>query len=853
VTVPTSTYRLQLHPGFTFADAAARVPYLAELGVSHLYLSPVLQAAPGSTHGYDVVDPSRLNDQLGGDDAFEALTRTAREHGLGIVVDIVPNHVGLLSPHNPWWWDVLRHGPDSRYARHLDIRWVQRGDGPPQVLLPQLGRPLEDELADGDALRLSHASDGLGDGNSAGHGDGCGGGEDGYRLVYHEHVWPLRPGSLAAIGLDPDDVDATVDALTRDRGRLLSLLLQQHYRLVHWRRANHELNYRRFFDITTLGGVRIEDPAVFADAHERILELVRQGAIDGLRIDHPDGLRDPTGYFDRLRAAAPDAWIVAEKILEAGEQRRDGWAIDGTVGYEFSNRLLGLFVDPASEGVFDDLWCALQGRREPYEEVVDRAKRDVLDRLFPAEVDQLCSAFGKLADAAGVVAPPGELRAALREVLVCFPVYRTYVRADDGEVAATDRRFVGEAVARARARRPDLDEPLDLLAELLLLEQGGPGSADFVMRFQQLTGPVMAKGVEDTVFYRYLRFAAVNEVGGHPAHLGTSLAVFHEANLLRQRDWPATMLSTSTHDTKRSEDVRARLAVLSEVPDLWVRTVAEWRELAARHRGPHGPSPAHEYLTYQTLVGTWPIDAERATAYLRKAAREGKQATDWLDPDEAYEADLDAFVRGLLDDDDLVASLEQLLTLVLEPGRLTSLSQTLLKLTCPGVPDVYQGCELWDLSLVDPDNRRPVDLDRRHQTLRELRDVPHPVDLLAGMDEGVPKLWVTHRALRLRRERPDAFGRDASYEALYATGARRDHVVSFVRGGEVAVVAPRQVVRLGGGFVDWEWSDTALPLPSGRWRCVLSDNVVRAGSGASVPLRELLAAFPAALLVREAA
>jgi (1->4)-alpha-D-glucan 1-alpha-D-glucosylmutase len=848
VTAPSSTYRLQLHPGFTFADAADHVPYLAELGVSHLYLSPILQAAPGSTHGYDVVDPGRLNDQLGGDDGFAALVEVAREHGLGIVVDVVPNHVGLLSPHNPWWWDVLRHGPDSRYAHHLDIRWERRADGPPQVLVPQLGRPLEEELADGDDLRLDHASDGLGDGGHAGHGEG--GGEDGYRIVYHEHVWPVRPGSLAACGLDPDDVAGTLTAVGGDRGRLFSLLLQQHYRLVHWRRANHELNYRRFFDITTLGGVRIEDPTVFADTHRRILELVRARQIDGLRIDHPDGLRDPAGYFETLRGAAPDAWIVAEKILEPGESRRADWPIDGTVGYEFSNRTLGLFVDHGSERVLDDLYANIVGEHVAYEEVVDRSKREVLDRLFPAEVGLLSASFARLADAAGVVAEPGRLDAALRETLVCFPVYRTYVRADDGEVCDLDRRFVTEAIARARARRPDLDEPLDLLAELLLLEQGGDGSAEFVMRFQQLTGPVMAKGVEDTVFYRYLRFAAVNEVGGHPAHLGTSVGIYHEANLLRQRDWPQTMLSTSTHDTKRSEDVRARLAVLSELPDVWVRTVEEWRELAAPHRGERGPSPAHEYLTFQTLVGAWPIDAERATAYLQKAAREGKQETDWLDEDACYEADLDAFVRGLLGDRAFVASLEQLLEQVVEPGRLTALSQALLKLTCPGVPDVYQGCELWDLSLVDPDNRRAVDLDRHHQLLHELEPDTHPVDLLAGMDEGVPKLWLTHRALQLRRERPAAFGPDAAYEPLYAAGARADHLLAFVRGGQVVTIAPRLVVGLGGGFVDWEWDDTTLALPAGRWRCVLSGQVADGGPD-GVPLRELLAAFPVGLLVRE--
>ncbi|MEX1162905.1 MAG: malto-oligosyltrehalose synthase, partial [Nitriliruptor sp.] len=627
MSAPTSTYRLQLHRGFGFRDAAATVPYLAKLGVSHLYLSPSLASAPGSTHGYDVVDPSRLDDELGGDEGFAALTSAAADAGLRIVLDLVPNHVGLLSPHNPWWWDLLRHGPESRFADHLDVRWERRGAGPPQVLVPQLGRPLEDELADGHDLRLAHGEPPHGDDD---HPDA------GWRFIYHDHAWPVRPGSLAAAGFDGDDVDGTLAALERDRGRLLSLLLEQHHRLVHWRRANAELNYRRFFDITTLGGVRVEDPEVFADAHRRVLELVAEGTVDGLRIDHPDGLRDPTGYFEQLRAAAPDAWIVAEKILEPGEGSRSDWPIDGTVGYEFANLVLGLFIDPRITGVVDDTWTAVTGDRTGYDHVVDVAKREVVTELFAAELDALHDQLCDLADGAACVSDTEALRAALIEVLVTFPVYRTYVRADRADLTDEDRRYITEAVSRARARRPDLDEPLDLLAELLTLEQGGPDSADFVMRFQQLSGPVMAKGVEDTTFYRYLRFVAVNEVGGDPSSLGTSLAEFHGANLRRQLERPATMLTTSTHDTKRSEDVRARLATLSQCPDLWVRTVSEWDELGARHRGVHGPAPEHELLLLQTLIGTWPIDADRAVAYLVKAAREGKRHTAWIDGDERY-------------------------------------------------------------------------------------------------------------------------------------------------------------------------------------------------------------------------
>jgi (1->4)-alpha-D-glucan 1-alpha-D-glucosylmutase len=841
VTVPRATYRLQLHPGFGFEAAAAAVPYLAELGISHVYLSPSFASAPGSTHGYDVVDPSRLDEELGGDDAFATLTAATRDAGLSLVLDLVPNHVGLLSPHNPWWWDVLRHGPDSRYAHHLDVRWTTRGDGPPQVLVPQLGRPLEDELADGRDLQLTHGDPPHGD---DGHPDAR------WRIVYHDHVWPVRPGSLAAAGLDGEDVEGTLAVMDRDRGRLLTLLLEQHHRLVHWRRANTDLNYRRFFDITTLGGVRVEDPAVFADVHAKALELVADGAVEGLRIDHPDGLRDPAGYFEQLRAAAPDAWIVAEKILEPGERPRRDWPIDGTVGYEFANLVLGLFVDPRSAGILDEVAAQVTGDAASYEATVDDAKREVVTSLFVAELDGLHRQLIALADEAGLVCDDATLRDALVEVLVTFPVYRTYVRADLADLDDDDRRYVTEAVSRARARRPDLDQELDLLAELLLLEQGGDGSADFVMRFQQLTGPVMAKGVEDTTFYRYLRFVAVNEVGGDPSHLGTTLAAFHDANARRQRDFPATMLTTSTHDTKRSEDVRARLAVLSELPDLWVRTVTEWSELCARHRGPVGPAPEHELLLLQTLIGTWPIDADRAVDYLRKAAREGKRHTAWIDGDDRYEADLEDAVRALLDDDDATALLERVLDVVRPAGRWTALAQTLLKLTSPGVPDLYQGTELWDLSLVDPDNRRPVDLGRRHQLLGELiAEAPHPIDLLGRTDAGIPKLWVTAGALQLRRDRPDAFGPAGTYTPVLTRGDRDQHVVAYLRSDEVLTVAPRQVVALGDAFETWDWRDTTLPVPAGRWRCVLTGHVVEGGT--DVAVADVLAAFPVALLARD--
>lgn len=830
MTTPGATYRVQLHADFGFADAAAIVDYLDTLGVTHLYASPSLEAQSGSRHGYDVVDPTRLDDSRGGEEGHAELVAALEARGLGMVLDIVPNHVGI-SAENPWWWDLLRHGPDSRYAAHFDVFWETGPSGRPQVLVPELGDDLVTELIRRDDLRLVRSRDGEA------------------VIAYHEHRWPLRPGSLEAVGLPRDDVDAAVEAVAADRGRLLSLLLEQHYRLAFWRRANRELNYRRFFDITTLAAVRVEDDDVFDDVHRRVLALVEEGAVDGLRVDHPDGLRDPAGYARRLRAAAAEAWIVFEKILDRDEKPRADWGIDGTVGYEFANLVLGLFVDPAGEPAFDDCYRAVTGEGTRYLDVVAAAKAEALDRLFEAEFMRVVDRLEAAADEAGTVADRRELENVLRDTAVAFPVYRSYVRPDDGEVQPADRRIVEQAIARVRAHHLGHEDTVDLVRDLLTLEVRGTAADAFVWQFQQLTGPVTAKGVEDTALYRYLRFVALNEVGGDPSVFGRSVADFHAANARRQRDWPAAMLTTSTHDTKRSEDVRARLAVLSELGDAWVRAVGEWSDLGVRHRGEHGPSRLHEYLTYQTVVGAWPISADRLVAYLHKAAREGKQQTSWLDRDAAYEADLEAFVRGLLADAEFVASLERFLDLVIEPGWLTALSQALLKLTAPGVADLYQGTELWDLSLVDPDNRRPVDYDSRRKLLGELGPSVAPTAILAGMAEGLPKLWATQQALRLRQARAAAFGAAADYVPLDAAGAQEDHVVAFVRGGEVATVVPRLVVGLGGDFLRWEWGDTTLPLPDGPWRDVMTGAV---HVGGETRLDTLLGGFPVALLAREA-
>ncbi len=820
---PRATYRLQLTPDFGFAPAASMVDYLAALGVSHLYASPSLQAAPGSEHGYDVVDPTRLDESRGGEDAHRMLVAALREYGLGHVLDLVPNHMALVTPDNRWWWDVLARGRGSDYADYFDIDWASG-----RILLPVLGDRLPAVLDAGE-LSLVH--------------------EDGsYRIRYYEHVFPVADGTLDVADVDPDADPATVCAtVTGDRDRLAALLDAQHYDLGYWRRANSELDYRRFFDIDTLGGVRVEDPAVFEATHRRILDLVAAGAVDGLRIDHPDGLRDPANYFQRLAEAAGEGiWIVIEKILEPGERPREDWPVAGTVGYEFCNLVLDLLVDPRAQAPLTDLDVEVTGGHRHLDAEVADGKRLALTELLDVEVERVTGWLHAVTDE---VADRDVLREAVVETAVSFPVYRTYIDGDDGAdvpVDPADAGYVDQAIAAARARRGDLSDALDLLTDVLLRRRTGAAATEVVMRFQQLTGPATAKGVEDTALYRYTRFVALNEVGGDPDRFGVEPGGFHAANEERLRLWPDTMLTTSSHDTKRSEDVRARLAVISEQPDAWVAAVMRWREMNAPLKRDGAPSGTLEYLLYQTLVGAWPMTRERLTDYLIKAAREQKVETSWLHVDETYEQAAIDFATALLEPGAFRDDLEAFVAGILEPGRINACTQALCKLTVPGVPDIYQGCELWDLSLVDPDNRRPVDFGRRRRLLDELADPPPADTIWARADDGLPKLWVTHTALQVRARHPEAFGSDGTYQALYAEGPRADHAVAFVRGDEVVTLVPRLVTHLGDRFGAWEWGATTLTLPDGRWHNVL-DGTDHAGT---VAVADLLGTFPVALLER---
>ena len=879
---PGATYRIQLRGGIGFEQVGELVPYLADLGVTHLYASPYLQATAGSAHGYDIVDPTRVDEALGGAEAHERMCETLLGAGLGQVVDVVPNHMAIVGRQNPWWWDVLENGNASRYAIYFDVDWESAEERwPNKVLLPVLGDHYGRVLEAGE-LQLTH--------------------ERGvFVLHYHDHAFPVDPSSLSELLGEVAEaggsalltflaqsharlprptvtarqaverrhrdkavlvellarlcreepataaaIDAGVARVNRDPDALDALIEQQNYRLALWRTASRDLGYRRFFDIKDLAGLRVEDPEVFDATHALPIVWVQRGWVQGLRIDHPDGLRDPSGYFLRLREACPDAWIVAEKILEPGETFPSDWPIAGTTGYDFLNLVAGLFVDPRGEHALTRVYEGVTGARLDFDELAREGKRLVLTELLASELHRLVSLFVDICERHRRYRDytRQELRDALRETAVQFPVYRSYVATADA-VGADDERHVGQAIEAAMAARSDLDPELfQFLEDLLLLRISGSREGELALRFQQLTGPAMAKGVEDTALYRFHRLIALNEVGGDPQRFGVALAEFHDACAAVQGERPFAMLASTTHDTKRSEDVRARLAVLSELAPHWGEAVQRWFEHNARHRVGAVPDANTEYLLYQTLVGAWPIDVERASAYMEKAVREAKVHTAWTRQDETYERGVLDFVAAVLADATFRADLEAFVADVVAPGRINALAQTLIKLTAPGVPDVYQGTELWDLSLVDPDNRRPVDFALRRRLLDALADLS-PEQLLERMDEGLPKLWLTRQALHVRLRYPRSFGREGSYRPLYAHGPKADHVVAFVRGSDVLVVAPRFVTRL-----DDDWADTKLELPQGPWHDVLT---AAATPGGPAPLAELLRRFPVGLFVREGA
>ncbi|WP_156756595.1 malto-oligosyltrehalose synthase [Actinokineospora pegani] len=745
---PRSTYRLQMRPGFGFADAAAIADYLDDLGVGALYSSPILTPVTGSTHGYDVVDTSRANPELGGEQGRQALVRRLRELGLDFVVDIVPNHMSVEVPaQNAWWWDVLAKGPASEFAGYFDIESFP-------VLLPVLG---SDDAVDELAIK-----------------DG--------RLTYHDHEFPLAEGTAT--------------------GTTQEVHERQHYRLVDWRRAGAELNYRRFFDVTTLAGVRVEVPEVFDATHAEVLRWVADGDVQGLRVDHPDGLADPGGYARRL-VERSGTWVVVEKILEPGEPLPGSWGVAGTTGYDALREVCGVFVDQSAEPAFTGLAREL-GVPVDFAALVEECRQLITTTSLATEVRRIAD------HVVGVDAMAA--RRAVGELMAAFTVYRSYLPEHE--------RYWAGAVERVRTAWPELAEAVAAIDTQVRADPGG----ELATRLQQTSGMVVAKGTEDTAFYRYSRFLALNEVGGSPDHFGVSVEEFHAAQAAREADWPEAMTTLSTHDTKRSEDVRARLAVLAELPDEFAAAVRRWTERAGI------AEPTLNLLAWQTLLGAWPISTERMSAYLDKAAKEAKVRTTWVDHDEEFEAQVQAWHAAVLADDEVAAEVAAFAEKITPYGWSNALGQKLLQLAGPGIPDVYQGTELWDLSLVDPDNRRDVDFDARRALLARLAGGWRPpVD-----DTGAAKLHLVRTVLRLRRERPELF---TGYRPVHATGPAAERVVAFERSGLIAV-ATRLPVRSPG------WGGTVLDLPGGDWTDALT------GRPAAGELSDLLSDYPVAVLVR---
>ncbi len=928
--LPASTYRLQLNCRLTFDEARDLLEYLSGLGVGALYVSPILKACPGSMHGYDVIDHSVINPEIGSLEALEQLVERLRELGMGLLVDIVPNHMCVSDLSNWRWCDVLENGPSSPQARFFDIDWhPPREDLADKVLLPRLGdqygRVLENQ-----EIQIEYA-----------------GGS--FAARYYDAALPLAPRtwalvlapalefaerSLGSAHPDVDELESIITALgylplrteidqdrIRERQRekeiikrrlatlrsnceavrtgitealdkingrkgdpasfdtLERLLSDQAYRLSFWRVAADEINYRRFFDINELAAIRTEDPVVFQETHAVIFDLVRRGWITGLRVDHPDGLFDPARYFEDLQANCqpPDGlpahrrfFVLAEKIVAGDEELRDNWLIEGTTGYGFLNYLNGLFIYPGSKRTFHNLYERWTGWKSSLEELAYESKSLILRASMSSELnvlarqlDRICQQHRHSRDFTLEA-----LRFALSEIIACFPVYRTYSTAEQTQPDPEDRRHIQRAVEEAKARNAATSESLfDAIGSLLLLEDP-EGTTEqqkverrlFVMRFQQLTGPVMAKGVEDTAFYRYYPLASVNEVGGDISRFGITPRFFHGKNEIRLRHWPGAMLATSTHDTKRSEDVRARLNVLSEIPLKWYAAVRRWSDLNAGKRahiaGITVPDRNAEYLLYQTLTGMWPMSAlnpedyaeftGRIQGYMDKALKEAKLHTSWISPDESYDQAVRDFVAGVLDNSNGSAFLQDFRAFidpVIRAGRNNSLSQVLLKTASPGVPDFYQGCETWNFSLVDPDNRRPVDFGRLKHEMSALQcaDEDNRADLVGELlrtpEDGRIKLYVTSRVLGYRRAHSELF-LSGEYLPLEASGQRKGHVLAFARkhgGRQVIAAAARFFLKLS-ATGEWPvahgtWADTVLPLPrslpSNCYRDVLTGRMIR--------------------------
>lgn len=958
--IPNATYRLQFYKDFRFSDARNLIDYLRELGISDIYASPIFKSRAGTLHGYDVVDHSQVDPALGGEAEFAVFSTDLRSRGMGLILDIVPNHMGIGETSNTWWMDVLENGPSSNYASYFDIDW--RPVNPHlanKVLLPILEDQYGNLLEEG-KLRLAY--------------------EDGaFFISYHETRLPIAPRSystilshqidrlaetlgknhahmlelqsiLTAIGhlplrteADPEKleerrrekeiikrriaalyhespearslIDSTVRQFNGNAGDpqsfdlLDGLVDAQPYRLAFWRVAGEEINYRRFFDINDLAAIRTETPEVFQATHQLILRLLAEGRVTGLRIDHPDGLRDPAAYFQQLQKSQldPDAsgdssgnglparplYIVAEKILTKGESLPADWTVSGTTGYDFLNQVNGLFVRRASRGAIDKIYSDFIGAKSSYGELLNSRKKMILLVSLASELNALSHRLDDISERNRHYRDftLNGLTFALREVIACLPVYRTYADGSAGKVSERDRSYIAMAVGEAKRRNPRtaraifdfINDTLTFANLAMFREEDRPALVDFVLKFQQLTGPVMAKGVEDTVFYIYNRLISLNEVGGDPEEFGTSLETFHRQNSFRLKHWPHAMLTLSTHDTKRGEDARARIDVLSEMAPEWRAALMRWKKFNDAKKtlvdGERAPDCNDEYLFYQTLVGAWPAGSvsgedfagfrERILVYMQKAIKEAKVHTSWVNPNEAYDRATEKFVREVLDrgvETEFLNDFAQFLKPIAYCGMINSLSQTLLKMTSPGVPDFYQGTELWDFNLVDPDNRRPVDFAARIKLLKELEqrekeDQPALIrELLHHWSDGRIKLYLIYKSLTFRGARRSLFD-EGEYLPIESLEGSREQTCAFARrkGDSWVLVA---VPRLIGKSLEAEnpplgestWDSSFLSLPDeipDRWRNILTGeelSVIAAKTRKRLPLARALQSFPVALL-----
>jgi len=959
--IPTATYRFQFHRAFGFADAQELVGYLCDLGISDVYASPIFKARAGSMHGYDVVDHSQVDPALGGEAALNAFCAELKSRDMGLILDIVPNHMGIGETTNTWWTDVLENGPSSSYAAYFDIDWQPVNPHlENKVLLPIL----EDQygtVLEGGKLRLTYE-------------------EGAFLIAYYDTKLPVAPRTydailerrldslceklgkdnpqllefqsiLTAIGhlpprteLNPEKleerrrekeiikrriaavyqesaevrlaIDGTVAEFNGRLGDASSfdlldrLMAAQAYRLAFWRVAGEEINYRRFFDINDLAAIRTEAPQVFQATHQLILRLIAEGKVTGLRVDHPDGLRDPDAYFRQLQQSwsgqdcgtasisnRTPLYIVAEKILSKGEALPAKWAVSGTTGYDFLNQVNGLFVRRASRRVFDKIYADFTGVKMSCRELINSRKKMIMLISLASEINALSHWLDDISERNRHYRDFTliGLTFAIREVIAGLSVYRTYADATKGEMSERDCKFIEAAVAEAKRRNPRTARAIfDFIGDTLSLKnlagfraEDRPAIVDFVMKFQQLTGPVMAKGVEDTTFYIYNRLISLNEVGGDPEQFGTSLEAFHRQNHSRLEHWPDSMLTLSTHDTKRGEDARARIDALSEFAPKWRAALMRWRMMNDKHKtlidGEPAPDRNDEYLFYQTLTGAWPgggLDEkelfpfrERIVAYMEKAVKEAKVYSSWVNPNEAYDRAVEKFVREVLapeDHDGFIADFGLFHQPIARAGMVNSLTQTLLKITAPGVPDFYQGTELWDLSLVDPDNRRPVSFGQRRGLLEGLKLSAQAdraallLELLTHWSDGRVKLLLIHESLNFRRERQELF-QSGDYLPLYADGKYREHVCAFTRRvGDrwIVVAAPRLMMghlgtdELPLGAAVWQQEQIILPPRApASWRNILTDELLTARQSKAgrrtLLLCEIFSAFPVALLQSE--